>query len=287
MTDQPDPEDTCRPVDIDGETIRVRGAGEMSDESREALADVIAAAKRKMAAEAPQQIGALQNRLRLAHQARRAKEHQLDDIRRALCDIGFMDDDDPYSHADLADVIRQNGTVVVDEQAACIHPDGYEDECPCPPSCDCCKVTARTTPDSPAASSDTASVPDNPEPGRYLHYKGGQYEVVGTATHTESGDRLVTYRDAAGNWWARPIADFTSGTSEGTPRFTLDNPTNLIDETLDQPSGEPAATKPDTRYAQAIADVQSSGPAVSHDDGPSIAEATKADRLWPLQKAGE
>jgi len=50
-----------------------------------------------------------QNRLRLAHQARRAKEHQLDDIRRALCDIGFMDDDDPYSHADLADVIRQNG----------------------------------------------------------------------------------------------------------------------------------------------------------------------------------
>ncbi|MEV0556279.1 hypothetical protein AB0I27_22855 [Streptomyces sp. NPDC050597] len=47
--------------------------------------------------------------LRLAHQARRAKEHQLDDIRRALCDIGFMQEDDPYSHADLADVIRQNG----------------------------------------------------------------------------------------------------------------------------------------------------------------------------------
>jgi hypothetical protein len=48
-----------------------------------------------------------QQRLRLAHQARRAKEHQLDDIRRALCDAGFMEDDDPYSHADLADVIRQ------------------------------------------------------------------------------------------------------------------------------------------------------------------------------------
>lgn len=50
-----------------------------------------------------------QKRLRLAHQARRAKEHQLDDIRRALCDIGLMEDDDPYSHADLADVIRQSG----------------------------------------------------------------------------------------------------------------------------------------------------------------------------------
>ncbi|QCR49841.1 hypothetical protein [Streptomyces sp. SGAir0924] len=51
-------------------------------------------------------------RLRLAHQARRAKEHQLDDIRRALCDIGFMEDDDPYSHADLAEVIRQNGRLL-------------------------------------------------------------------------------------------------------------------------------------------------------------------------------
>lgn len=54
---------------------------------------------------------ALRNRLNLAHRARRAKEHQLDDIRRALCDIGFMEDDDPYSHADLANVIRQNGPV--------------------------------------------------------------------------------------------------------------------------------------------------------------------------------
>lgn len=50
-----------------------------------------------------------EKRLRLAHEARRGKEHQLDGIRRALCDIGFMDDDDPYSHADLEDVIRQNG----------------------------------------------------------------------------------------------------------------------------------------------------------------------------------
>lgn len=50
---------------------------------------------------------AAEHRLRLAHQARRAKEHQLDGIRRALCDVGAMQDDDPYSHADLEDVIRQ------------------------------------------------------------------------------------------------------------------------------------------------------------------------------------
>ncbi|MFI9344965.1 hypothetical protein ACIG0D_27420 [Streptomyces sp. NPDC052773] len=59
-------------------------------------------------------VAAAEKRLRLAHQARRAKEHQLDDIRRALCDIGFMHDDDPYSHADLADVIRQNGQALHD-----------------------------------------------------------------------------------------------------------------------------------------------------------------------------
>jgi hypothetical protein len=56
---------------------------------------------------------------------------------------------------------------------------------------------------------------------------------------------------------------------------------------LDQPTAGPAATGPDTRYAQAIADVQSSGPAAGHNDGPSIAECAKADRLWPLEKAGE
>jgi hypothetical protein len=50
-----------------------------------------------------------QKRLQLAHQARRAKEHQLDGIRRALCDVGLIEDDDPYSHADLEDVIRQAG----------------------------------------------------------------------------------------------------------------------------------------------------------------------------------
>jgi hypothetical protein len=46
-------EDTCRPVDIDGETIRVHGSGEMSDESREALGALIRAAKKKFADEHP------------------------------------------------------------------------------------------------------------------------------------------------------------------------------------------------------------------------------------------
>ena len=111
---QPDPvdQDVCRSVEVDGETVRVRGAGELSEEGREALTDLVRAAKAKFVAEAPDEVSVLQKRLRLAHEARRAKEHELDGIRRALCDAGFMEDDDPYGHADLADVIRQAGELV-------------------------------------------------------------------------------------------------------------------------------------------------------------------------------
>lgn len=61
-----------------------------------------------------------ETRLRLAHQARRAKEHQLDGIRRALCDVGVIQDDDPYSHADLEDAIRQAFQPPVPAPAAAI-----------------------------------------------------------------------------------------------------------------------------------------------------------------------
>lgn len=117
MTDQPEQnmqgeQDTCRPVEVDGETVMVRGQGELTEEGREALAALLRVAKTKLTEEAPDQVGVLQNRLRLAHQARRAKEHQLDGIRRALCDAGFMEEDDAYGHADLDEVIRQAGLLV-------------------------------------------------------------------------------------------------------------------------------------------------------------------------------
>lgn len=53
MTEPQHPTDTCRPVEIDGELIRVRISGDLSDESRAALAEIIRAAKRKFAAEHP------------------------------------------------------------------------------------------------------------------------------------------------------------------------------------------------------------------------------------------
>lgn len=56
------------------------------------------------------------------------------------------------------------------------------------------------------------TLPPLPElaPGRYRHYKGGEYEVVGVARHSETLEPLVVYRplyDASG-LWVRPHAMF-------------------------------------------------------------------------------
>ncbi len=46
--------------------------------------------------------------------------------------------------------------------------------------------------------------------GRYRHYKGGEYELVGVARHSETLEPLVVYRplhDASG-LWVRPYVMF-------------------------------------------------------------------------------
>ncbi|MFC3495941.1 DUF1653 domain-containing protein [Glycomyces rhizosphaerae] len=61
------------------------------------------------------------------------------------------------------------------------------------------------------------------ESGLYRHYKGGLYEVIGVATHTESREPLVVYRDQLeGLLWVRPEAMFNDSISIGgasQPRF--------------------------------------------------------------------
>ena len=47
-------------------------------------------------------------------------------------------------------------------------------------------------------------------PGRYRHFKGGEYEVLGTARHSETEEQLVVYKPAGSDqWWVRPLAMFT------------------------------------------------------------------------------
>ena len=42
--------------------------------------------------------------------------------------------------------------------------------------------------------------------GWYKHYKGGLYEVVCTATHSETLENMVVYKDNRGNVWVRPAS---------------------------------------------------------------------------------
>ena len=46
--------------------------------------------------------------------------------------------------------------------------------------------------------------------GKYRHYKGKEYEIIGIARHSETLEELVIYRALYGNFdlWARPINMF-------------------------------------------------------------------------------
>jgi hypothetical protein len=63
-----------------------------------------------------------------------------------------------------------------------------------------------------------------PEPGRYCHYKGGLYEVLGVARHSETAEELVVYRALYGDFglWVRPKTVFLETVmvdGKSIPRF--------------------------------------------------------------------
>ena len=49
------------------------------------------------------------------------------------------------------------------------------------------------------------------KPGRYRHFKGGEYELIGTAKHSETLEPMVVYRAlyGEGGLWVRPAAMWT------------------------------------------------------------------------------
>jgi hypothetical protein len=53
---------------------------------------------------------------------------------------------------------------------------------------------------------------DKVKAGRYRHWKGNTYEVLGEAVHTETGERVVVYRPVMRTprtpIWVRPAENF-------------------------------------------------------------------------------
>ena len=49
---------------------------------------------------------------------------------------------------------------------------------------------------------------DEIRPGRYRHFKGKEYEVLGVARHSETEEELVVYRALYGDFglWVRPVS---------------------------------------------------------------------------------
>lgn len=76
-------------------------------------------------------------------------------------------------------------------------------------------------------SHELSPLPAEPRPGRYRHYKGREYRVLGIARHSESLEPLVVYQALYGErgLWVRPAAMFaeTVGAVAGerVPRFAF------------------------------------------------------------------
>ena len=62
------------------------------------------------------------------------------------------------------------------------------------------------------------------KPGRYRHFKGKEYEVIGTATHSETLEEYAVYHAlyGEGKLWIRPAAmwnELVEKDGRKVPRF--------------------------------------------------------------------
>ena len=61
------------------------------------------------------------------------------------------------------------------------------------------------------------------KPGRYRHFKGKEYEVLGIARHSETEEELVVYRALYGDFslWVRPVSMWNETVERDGKTFRL------------------------------------------------------------------
>ena len=62
---------------------------------------------------------------------------------------------------------------------------------------------------------------DEIKPGRYRHFKGNEYEVIGLARHSETQEEMVVYRALYGDFglWVRPAQMWNETVERGGKTF--------------------------------------------------------------------
>ena len=60
------------------------------------------------------------------------------------------------------------------------------------------------------------------KPGRYRHFKGKEYEVIGVAKHSETEEEMVVYRQLYGEHglWVRPASMWEEKVEHDGKTFT-------------------------------------------------------------------
>lgn len=96
--------------------------------------------------------------------------------------------------------------------------------------------------------SELPPLPDVPI-ARYRHYKGGLYELVGVARHSESLEPMVVYRPLYGEGalWVRPFSMFFEEVvheGQSQPRFSAMDPASGPSQ---KEPGEAACARAGTR----------------------------------------
>ena len=59
------------------------------------------------------------------------------------------------------------------------------------------------------------------KPGKYRHFKGNMYEVIGIAKHSETLEEMVVYRALYGDGelWVRPASMWNETVQRGSKTF--------------------------------------------------------------------